>query len=152
MSLIIKINFCSALYCKFLNNWISLGIRFKIERFGYETLFIWKKRLNFNFLFFFLESITRLKPIIGYYLFIINRNRKKLIKIHPYLLNENIRWRRSILWFCRSVQISTEFTLVSKVLSEVYNINFLNKSNALLYKIKHYTTISTYKTSKNYLW
>jgi hypothetical protein len=147
-----RINFCSSLYFKFLNNWIFLSIRFKMERFGNEILFIWKKRLNFGFLFFFFESLLRLKPIIGYHIFIINRNRKKLIKIHPYLLNEIVRWRRSIIWFCRSVRLSAEGSFIDKILAEVYNITFLNKSNALLYKIKHYTIISNHKTSKNYLW
>jgi len=134
-------------------NWIFLCIRFRIEKFSNEILFLWKKKLNCPFIFFFLEAIYKLKPILGYNLFIVKKkNRKKLIKIHPFLLNERMRTNRAIFWLCRAIKLRVEFSFTLKVLCEIFSINFLHTSLALLQKIKSYTIISVNKTSKNYLW
>jgi len=138
---------------RFINHCIFFTIRKKISNILNLVLSIWKKTFNIPFLLFFYESIFKLKPFLGFHYYILKRkNRKRIIKLKSFLLDKPSRSNKAVYWLYQSISRRKEFGLLYKILSEIYLLNYFNKSYALVYKITHYNTVLNYKLSKNFFW
>lgn len=144
--------FQSKLFLKFINNWCFLKLKIKIEQNVYQACFYWKKYLGFLFILYFFESIITIRPLIGFYRYIIKKKRRKIIKIIPHYMSYYSRWNKGIFWFVRSIQIRYENKLYLKVINELFDINFLKISSAIKHKLLNYKIVVLYKSSKNYKW
>ena len=145
--------FISKLFHKFINHLIYTSLKIKIEKLILFSFFYWKKQLNSIPLFYFFEALLKVRPLIGFYIFIIKNKKQQKIKIKPYFMNLYSRWQKAIYWFSRSLKMETgKLNLPYIFINELYNIVFLEKSNTLVQKIKYYKTILLFKTSKNYNW
>lgn len=143
----------SKLLLKFINTLIFLNLKKKIEKLLIFSFFYWKKQLNTIPIFYFFESLLKLRPVMGFYIFVIIKKKKKKIKIKPHFMNFWARWQKAIYWLTRSIKFDKEKTKFSFILmNELYNIVFFEKSNSINQKTKHYKTILLFKTTKNYLW
>jgi hypothetical protein len=47
-------------------------------------------------LFFFFQALLSVRPVIGFYLYIIKKKQKKTIKIKPYYMSFLGRWQKAI--------------------------------------------------------
>jgi len=143
----------SKLLLKFLNTLIFLNFKLKMEKLLTFSFFYWKKQLNTTPIFYFFEAILKLRPVMGFYVFIITKKKKKKIKIKPHFMNFWTRWQKAIYWLTRSIKMDTQkINFAFNLINELYNITFLEKSNALRQKSKYYKTILLFKTTKNYQW
>lgn len=143
----------SKLLLKFLNTLIFLNFKRKIENLINFSFFFWKKQLNTLPIFYFFESVLKLRPVMGFYIFIITKKKKKKLKIKPHFMNFWARWQKSIYWLTRSLKLDKQKIKFSfNLINELYNIVFFEKSNALNQKKKYYRTILLFKTTKNYQW
>ena len=143
--------YLSKLILKFINILIFVTLKTKMEKFLYFSFFYWKKLLNTIPLFYFFETLLKIRPVIGFYIYIIKINKKNKIKIKPYFMTFTARLQKAIYWLSRSIKIEKE-KLSFNIINEFYNIVFFNRSNALLQKMKFYKTILLFKTSKRYKW
>lgn len=141
----------SKIFIKFLNSFIFFTLKLKIEKNIFFSFFYWKKQLNTICIFYLFESLFKIRPLIGFYIYIIKKKKKKKIKIKPYFLTFWARWQKAIYWLSRSIKIQVE-NFCFNIINEFYNIIFFDHSNALLQKIKYYKTILLFKTSKHYKW
>lgn len=143
----------SKLILKFINTLIFLNLKKKIEKLLIYGFFYWKKQLNTIPIFYFFEALLKLRPVMGFYIFIIIKKKKKKIKIKPHFMNFWARWQKAIYWLTRSIKFNNEKIKFSfNLINELYNIIFFEKSNSLNQKAKYYKTILLFKTTKNYLW
>lgn len=143
----------SKLILKFINTLIFLNLKKKIEKLLIYGFFYWKKQLNTIPLFYFFEALLKLRPVMGFYIFIIIKKKKKKIKIKPHFMNFWARWQKAIYWLTHSIKFNNDKIKFSfNLINELYNIVFFEKSNSINQKIKYYKTILLFKTSKNYLW
>ncbi len=141
----------SNLFLKFINTLIFCNLKLKIETWIYNCFFYWKRQLNSIPLFYFFESLLKVRPLIGFYIYAIKKKNKKRLKIKPYFMRYPARWQKAIYWLSRSVKIEKE-KLFFNLINELYCIVFLEKSNTLRQKMKYYKTILLFKTSKNFKW
>jgi len=88
--------YTSSLLLKFFNNFIFNNLKCKMERLIYFSFFYWKKHSNLMPLFFFFESLLKVRPLLGFYLYIIKRKKIKKIKITPYFMPFENRWKKAI--------------------------------------------------------
>lgn len=124
-----------------------------MEKLVYFSFFYWKKLLNTIPVFYFFESILKIRPLIGFYIYIIKKKKKKQVKIKPYFMSFRNRWQKAIYWFTRSIKIEmSKQKFYVNLINELYSILFLDKSNSLKQKMKYYKTILLFKTSKNFKW
>ena len=145
--------YMSHLLLHFINSLIFLNLKIKIEKLIYGSFFYWKKQLNTIPLFYFFETLLKIRPLIGFYIYVVKKRKKKKIKIKPYFMSFRARWQKAIYWFSRSLKMDFgKNNLSSSILIEIYNIVFFEKSRVLQQKIKYYKTILLFKTSKNYKW
>ena len=139
------------LFSKFINTLIFKNLKFKLEKHIYNSFFFWKKILNSLPIFYFFEALLKIRPLIGFYIYIIKKKQKKKIKIKPYFMGFIARWQKGIYWLTRSIKMQSE-NLLFNFINDLYNIVYNDKSNALKQKVKFYKTILLFKTSKNFLW
>jgi ribosomal protein S7 len=145
--------YISKLLLKFINTFIFKNLKIKIEKLIYFSFFYWKKELNTIPIYYFFETIFQVRPLIGFYIYIIKKKKKKKIKIKPYFMNFLSRWQKAIYWLTRSIKIELgKQKFYFSIINEFYRVIFLGKSNTLQQKIKFYKTILLFKTSKNYKW
>lgn len=147
------VNYNTHILTKFLNHYIFFTIRKKIFTLMKLVIVVWKKYLNTSFLVFFFEAIYKIKPSLGFHFYILKRkNRKRIIKLKVFLMGKNTRLNKSIFWLYSSIARYKDLSLVSKILGEIYYLNFYNKSYALNYKLTHYNIILNHKLSKHFFW
>jgi ribosomal protein S7 len=144
-------NYMSKLFSKFINRLIFLNLKQKIENFIQYGFFYWKKQLNSISIFYFFEALLKVRPLVGFYSYIIKKKNKKKIKIKPYFMNFLARWQKAIYWLSRSIKMQNE-KIYLNFINEIYNIIFFEKGNTIKQKMKFYKTIILFKTSKNYKW
>lgn len=145
--------YMSQLFLKFLNTLIFFNLKLKMEKLIYLSFFYWKKKYKTTPLFFFFQALLSVRPLIGFYLYIIKKKQKKTIKIKPYYMSFLGRWQKAIYWFTRIFKIEhTKKGLSHIILYEIYNITYNNLSPILKQKIKFYQTILFFKSTKNYKW
>jgi len=145
--------YMSKLLLKFINTLIFSNFKIKMQKLLYYSFFFWKRQLNTIPMYYFFETILKLRPVMGFYVFIITKKKKKKIKIKPHFMNFWARWQKAIYWLTRSIQMEKgTITFFFNLINHLYNIIFFEKSNALRQKIKYYRTILLFKTTKNYLW
>jgi len=146
--------YLSKLFLHFINNFIFINLRLKMEKIIYFSFFQWKKQLSVIPIFYFFETLLKIRPIIGFYLYIIKKKRKKKkIKIKPYYMTFKRRWQKAIYWLTRTLKMEREKQQLSfGIINELYSIVFFGKSLALKQKKRHYNTILLFKSSKNYKW
>lgn len=154
MNLIKKDNlFFSNLFSKFLNSLIYTNYKKKLNNLLMNSFFYWKKVLGTVPIFYFFESLLKLRPLIGFYIYITKKKKKKHIKIKPYFMNFKNRWLKAIYWLSRSLKMELgTHSLSINFINELYSIVFLEKGNSLQQKTKYYKTILSFKTSKNFRW
>ena len=154
MYLIKKDNiFLSKLFSKFINNLIYTNLKKKINNIIFNSFYYWKKLLGTNSIFFFFESLIKLRPLVGFYVYVIKKKKKKSIKIKPHFMNFKNRWLKAIFWLSRSLKINiSKNSLLINFINELYSIVFLDRGNSLQQKTKYYKTILSFKTSKNFKW
>jgi hypothetical protein len=137
----------------FINKLSFILIRSKLETVLMMASLLLKKYYNLNLWFCFFESILKLKPIIGAYIFIIQRKGKKKIRhIYPYLLHKENRNKKALSWLIISLKLRKSLNIIGKLIEEISFLSLFNKSQALNYKKKYYSNIFIYKIGKNYLW
>lgn len=145
--------YSSNLYSKFINNLIYTNIKNKIENLIQYSFYYWKKLLGNSCFFYFLESLLKIRPLIGFYVYIVKKKKKKQIKIKPYFMSFKNRWQKAIYWLSRSLKMDIgKHNISVNIINEIYNIVFLDKSNSLKQKTKYYKTILSFKSSKNFKW
>ena len=145
--------YMSKLFLKFINSFIFTSLKFKMEKLIYNTFFFWKKQLNIIPLFFLFEALFKIRPLIGFYIYIVKTKQNKKIKIKPHFMPFEARWKKAIYWLSRSIKIDRDKqSFFSNIINEVLNITTLEKGISLQQKIKYYKTILSFKTSKNYIW
>ena len=145
--------YMSKLLLKFTNLFIYTNLKKKVEKKIYISFFFWKKQFNYNPLFFFFESLLKLRPILGFYIYIVKKKKIKKIKIKQFFMKFNNRWKKAIYWISRSIKIiKNDITFAIAITNELYNISILNGGQALLQKSKHYKALTVHKTSKNLRW
>ena len=154
MLLIKKSNlYTSHLFNKFINKLIYKNLKKKIEHLIYNSFFYWKKLLGNSSVFYFFESLLKIRPLINFYIYTVKKKKKKQIKIKPYFMSFRNRWHKAIYWLSRSLKMDIgKQNIIINMINELYNINFLDKSQSLKQKAKHYKTILSFKTSKNFKW
>jgi ribosomal protein S7 len=72
--------YSSKLLLKFINTLIFLSFKRKIEKLVNFSFYYWKKQLNNIPIFYFFEAILKLRPVMGFYIFIITKKKKKKSK------------------------------------------------------------------------
>lgn len=145
--------FFSKLISKLINNLIYNNLKKKIENLIYLSFFYWKKYLGTSPIYFFFESVLKLRPLVGFYIYVAKKKKKKRIKIKPYFMNFKNRWLKAIFWFSRSLKIDMgRQNLPVNIINEIFSIIFLEKGHSLKQKAKYYKTILSFKTSKNFKW
>jgi hypothetical protein len=143
--------YLSKIFLKFINSFIFFQLKIKIEKQIFVSFFYWKKQLNTICIFYLFESLLKIRPLIGFYIYVIKKKKIKKIKIIPYFLTFWARWQKAIYWLSRSVKMqSAKFSF--KIINELYNLIVFEKSNALTQKLKFYKTIVLFKTSKHFKW
>lgn len=146
--------YMSKLLLKFINAFVFINLKRKIENKIYLSFFFWKKQLNSNAIFFFLESLLKLQPLFGFYVYIIKKKTQKKLKLRPFFMLLEKRWKKAVYWISRSIKATPRqhhnFSIT--ISNEIYNISILNKGQALAQKSKHYKTILKLKTTKNHKW
>ena len=143
--------YLSKIFLKFINSFIFLHLKIKIEKQIFVSFFFWKRQLNTVCLFYLFESLLKIRPLIGFYIYVIKKKRKKKIKIIPYFLTLWARWQKAIYWLSRSIKMQ-KLKFSFKIINELYNLIIFENSNALTQKWKYYKTIILFKTSKHYKW
>lgn len=145
--------YMSKLLLKFINAFLFTNLKIKIEKLVYYSFFYWKKQSNNLALFYLFEALFKIRPLIGFYIYIIKTKQTKKIKIRPYFMPFEARWQKAIYWFSRSIKMENQKqSFLLTVSDELYNVTQLDKSSSLSQKIKYYKTILSFKTSKNYTW
>jgi hypothetical protein len=71
--------------------------------------------------------------------------------LQPFLLSKTARNSKALVWLSRSIRQHKGVPFYFKVIIELYDLSFLNKSIALKNKARHYLCLFLYKTSKNFL-
>ena len=79
--------FLSKLFSKFINNLIYTNLKKKINNIIFNSFYYLKKLLGTNSIFFFFESLIKLRPLVGFYVYVIKKKKKKSIKIKPHFMN-----------------------------------------------------------------
>lgn len=145
--------YMSKLFLKFLNTLIFFNLKLKMEKLIYLSFFYWKKKYKTAPLYFFFQALLAVRPLIGFYLYVIKKKQKKTIKIKPYYMSFSGRWQKAIYWFTRIFKIEhTTKGLSNGIMYEIYNISYAHSSPVLKQKIKFYQTILFFKSTKNYKW
>lgn len=155
MSLLIKQDniYMSKLFVKFINCFIFTNIKFKMEKLMYLTFFFWKKQLNKVPLFYFFEALLKLRPLIGFYIYIVKTKQAKRVKIKPHFMSFESRWKKAIYWLSRSIKMEREkYNFINNITTELLTTINTEKSISLLQKVKYYKTILSFKTTKNFTW
>jgi ribosomal protein S7 len=86
--------FFSKWFSKFINNCFRLKNKITVEKILYQTFFFLKKKLNFSCLFFFFETLEKVKPVIGLKVFTVGKNKTKAI---PTFLHVGLQYKKAIL-------------------------------------------------------
>jgi len=97
-------------------------------------------------------AIGKLRPSVGFYLYIIKKRRKKVFKVRPYYMPYSVRWQKSMSWIRMAISNRNENKFYLRLLNEVYLVLFYTKGFSLALKTKHYKIILLYKSSKHYKW
>jgi len=80
----------------FINKLALSIIRSKLVKVLESTIIYFKLNLNLNFFFFLFEAISKIKPIMGAYIFIIEKKKKKTRQLYPYILTKDNRFKKAL--------------------------------------------------------
>nr|QFP99056.1 ribosomal protein S7 [Rhizaria sp.] len=136
---------------KFINCWFFTGEKIKIEKLIYYSFFIIKKRFNISSLFFFFESLERLKPWVGLKLH-RGYSKKKKIQVCPLILNSKVQFKKAMYWLIKSTQLRKESCLSIKISNEICNLIFNEITNSIKKKKEHYNYAVMFKSVKTFKW
>lgn len=62
----------------------------------YFSIFYWKKHGLGTFMYYFLEALLKVRPLIGLYTYIIKNKKRIIIKICPHYMAFIARWRKAL--------------------------------------------------------
>jgi ribosomal protein S7 len=144
--------FHSKWFSKFINHWFFFGASFQTEKLLYLVFFIIKTKFNCCPIFFFFESLEKIKPSIGLKFF--KKKKKKKIKVTavPFVLPLAAQYQKAVLWLAKSIRVRHEQKLVSKIVNELYSVNFLGVGESLKKKTEYYKFAVVFKTTKRFKW
>lgn len=137
---------------KFINQWFFVGQQQKVERLVYLTFFWIKKKLLISPLFFFFESLEKLKPILG--LKIYKKKHRKEIKMRaiPYILPVSLRYKKALQWLISAIKIQAHGNLKFKIFKELFAVNFFKNSLSQKKKKEYYKYAVLYKKNSQFKW
>lgn len=144
--------FTSKWLSKFINCWFFEGEKFKIEKLIYFSFFCLKKYFESNALFFFFESLERLKPWIGLKLNKLVKSKKKKIQSYPVILSKKAQYKKAIYWLVKSIQLRKEVSFSIKLINEITSIVFDELTNSLKKKKEYYNYAIMFKSIRKFKW
>jgi ribosomal protein S7 len=86
--------FFSKWFSKFINNCFRLRNKIIAEKILYQIFFLVKKKLNFSCLFFFFETLEKVKPVVGLKVFTVGKNKTKAI---PIFLHVGLQYKKAMV-------------------------------------------------------
>jgi len=144
--------FKSNIFAKFINKNIFGFIKLKWEKLLWLAFFCWKQLLFFLPLIYFYEALVKLRPLIRCRVYLIKKKRKKHYKLQTPAMTFPSRWSMAVSWLVTAIKTRIELYFVERFITEIFSINFLNKSEALNIKRRSYKKIIEHKGSRHFKW
>lgn len=129
-----------------------MGKKYLVEKIIYLYMYFIKKKLSGSGIFFFFESLEKVKPTIGLKFYVLKKKKVQRMTAIPYIATVVLQYKKAIFWLMNAIQIRKEKKWCFKVFQEFYDI-LLNKSGASLLKKKEfYKYVILFKTTKKFKW
>lgn len=137
---------------KFISIYYFKGKRFLIERCLYFGLFLVKKKLDKNPLFYFFEVLEKIKPVMGLKVYKVPKRKLYKIKTIPFIIKFSTQYKKAITWLVKSIKLLKGINLSFKIFQEFYSIIYKSNSGTLHKKKEYYKYILMFKVTKKFKW